>query len=124
LRLTTIRSHDQYNTTIYSLNDRYRGVFGGRKVLFMNPDDMAERHIEPEALVEIESLADKDRRRVLDGFKVKPYDIPRGSVASYYPETNDLLPLSHHDARSKTPSAKSIPVLIRPMRAADPNRQE
>jgi formate dehydrogenase major subunit len=122
LRLTTIRSHDQYNTTIYSLNDRYRGVFGGRKVVFMNPDDMAERHIEPEALVEIESLADKDRRRVVDGFKVKPYNIPPGSVASYYPETNDLLPLSHHDARSKTPSAKSIPVLIRPMGAGEPKR--
>jgi molybdopterin-dependent oxidoreductase alpha subunit len=122
LRLTTIRSHDQYNTTIYSLNDRYRGVFGGRKVLFMNADDMAERHIEAEALVEIESLADTDRRRVVGGFKVKPYNIPRCSVAAYYPETNDLLPLSHHDARSKTPSAKSIPVLIRPMGAADPNR--
>ena len=55
MRLTTIRSHDQYNTTIYSLNDRYRSVFGGRKVVFMNPDDMAERHIEPEALVDVDS---------------------------------------------------------------------
>jgi molybdopterin-dependent oxidoreductase alpha subunit len=114
LRLTTIRSHEQYNTTIYSLNDRYRGVFGGRRVVFMNADDMAERHIEAEALVEIESLADTDRRRILEGFKVKPYNIPRGSAAAYYPETNGLLPLSHHDVRSKTPSAKSIPVLIRP----------
>ncbi len=122
MRLTTIRSHDQYNTTIYSLNDRYRGVFGGRKVVFMNADDMADRHIEAEALVEIESLADTDRRRVVDGFKVKPYNIPRGSAAAYYPETNDLLPLSHHDARSKTPSAKSIPVMIRPMTAAVPDR--
>jgi molybdopterin-dependent oxidoreductase alpha subunit len=113
LRLTTIRSHEQYNTTIYTLNDRYRGVFEGRRVLFMNADDMAERHIDAQALVEIESLADTDRRRSVSGFKVKPYSIPRGSVAAYYPETNDLLPLSHHDPRSKTPSAKSIPVLVR-----------
>lgn len=118
LRLATIRSHDQYNTTIYSLDDRYRGVFGGRRVVFMNADDMAERNIEAEALVEIESLADKDRRRIVAGFKVKPYNIPRGSAAAYYPETNDLLPLSHHDAKSKTPSAKSIPVLIRPGQVA------
>jgi molybdopterin-dependent oxidoreductase alpha subunit len=119
LRLTTIRSHEQYNTTIYTLNDRYRGVFGGRKVIFMNADDMAERNIEPEALVEIESLADTNRRRTVTGFKVKPYNIPRGSAASYYPETNDLMPLSHHDPKSKTPSAKSIPVLIRRVRAAE-----
>jgi molybdopterin-dependent oxidoreductase alpha subunit len=117
LRLATIRSHDQYNTTIYSLNDRYRGVYGGRMVVFMNAEDMAERNIAAEALVEIESLADTDRRRIVTGFKVRPYNIPRGSAAAYYPETNDLLPLSHHDARSKTPSAKSIPVLIRAMQA-------
>jgi len=117
LRLATIRSHDQYNTTIYSLNDRYRGVFGGRMVVFMNRDDMAERGIEAEALVEMESLADTDRRRIVAGFKAKPYAIPRGSAAAYYPETNNLLPLSHHDPKSKTPSAKSIAVLIRPMRA-------
>jgi molybdopterin-dependent oxidoreductase alpha subunit len=121
LQLTTIRSHEQYNTTIYTLNDRYRGVFGGRKVVFMNADDMAERHIESEALVEIESLADTERRRTVDGFKVKPYNIPRGSVATYYPETNNLMPLSHHDAKSKTPSAKSIPVLIRAMDANAPD---
>ena len=84
----------------------------------MNADDMAERHIVAEALVEIESLADTDRRRSVSGFKVKPYKIPRGSVAAYYPETNGLLPLSHHDPQSKTPSAKSIPVLIRAMASA------
>ncbi len=115
LRMATIRSHDQYNTTLYSLNDRYRGVFGGRKVVFMNQDDMAERNITADTLVEIESIADTDRERLVRSFKVRPYDIPKGSVATYYPETNELLPLSHHDARSKTPSAKSIPVLIRPM---------
>jgi molybdopterin-dependent oxidoreductase alpha subunit len=115
LRLTTIRSHDQYNTTIYSLNDRYRGVFGGRMVVFMNAEDMAELQIEADALVELESLADNDTRRIVGGFKARPYNIPRGSIASYYPETNDLMPLSHHDAKSKTPSAKSIPVAVRPV---------
>jgi molybdopterin-dependent oxidoreductase alpha subunit len=116
LYLTTIRSHDQYNTTIYGLDDRYRGVFGGRMVVFMNTDDMAERHIEPNSLVDLESVTDAgDVRRTAAGFKVKPYNIPRGSIAAYYPETNGLLPLSYHDKRSKTPSAKSIPVLVRPM---------
>lgn len=114
LRLATIRSHDQYNTTIYSLNDRYRGVFGGRMVVFMNRDDMTERRIAPDTLVEIESIAHDGERRRATGFKAHAYDIPRGSIAAYYPETNPLLPLSHHDLKSKTPAAKSIPVLVRP----------
>lgn len=113
LMLTTIRSHDQYNTTIYSLDDRYRGVFGGRMVVFMNEQDMAERGIEPDALVELESLADNDMRRVVGGFKARPYGIPRGSIAAYYPETNGLMPLSHFDPRSKTPSGKSIPIVAK-----------
>jgi formate dehydrogenase major subunit len=116
LQLTTIRSHDQYNTTIYGIDDRYRGVFGGRMVVFMNKDDMADRQIEPESFVELESVTNGgDVRRTVGGFKVRPYSIPRGSIAAYYPETNGLLPLSYHDKRSKTPSAKSIPVVVRPM---------
>ena len=116
LQLATIRSHDQYNTTIYGLDDRYRGVFGGRMVVFMNKDDMASRQIEPESLVELESVTDGgDVRRTVSGFKVRPYNIPKGSIAAYYPETNNLLPLSYHDKKSKTPSAKSIPVIVRPM---------
>jgi molybdopterin-dependent oxidoreductase alpha subunit len=115
LLLTTIRSHDQYNTTIYSLDDRYRGVFGGRMVVFMNEGDMAERQIGENTLVELESLADPTTRRILPGFKVHAYNISRGSIASYYPETNDLMPISHFDPQSKTPSAKSIPVVVRPM---------
>ena len=118
LTLTTIRSHDQYNTTIYSLDDRYRGVFGGRMVVFMNQEDMAERGIEESSLVELESLADPAKRRVVGGFRVNVYKIPRGCIASYYPETNELMPLSHRDSLSKTPSAKSIPVIIRPMAPA------
>jgi molybdopterin-dependent oxidoreductase alpha subunit len=114
LRLATLRSHNQYNTTIYGLDDRYRGVFGGRMVVFMNEIDMKERGITPGALVEIESLADDQQRRVVRGFKARPYCIPRGSIGAYYPETNPLLPLAHHDLKSKTPAAKSIPVLVRP----------
>ena len=116
LRLTTIRSHDQYNTTIYGLDDRYRGVFGGRMVVFMNKDDMADRQIEADSLVELESVTDGGgARRTARAFKARPYNIPRGSIAAYYPETNGLLPLSHHDKKSKMPSAKSIPVVVRPM---------
>ena len=114
LRLATLRSHDQYNTTIYSLDDRYRGVFGGRMVAFMNADDMKERGIDPDSLVEIEALSDDGRQRVVRGFKARPYGIPRGSVGAYYPECNPLLALAHHDPKSKTPAAKSIPVLVRP----------
>ncbi len=117
LRLATLRSHDQYNTTIYGLDDRYRGVYGGRMVVFMNEADMAERDIAPETLVEIEALAGDGRKRLVRGFKARPYGIPRGSVGAYYPECNPLLPLSHHDLKSKTPAAKSIPVLVRPQTA-------
>jgi molybdopterin-dependent oxidoreductase alpha subunit len=115
LTLATIRSHSQYNTTIYSLDDRYRGVFGGRMVVFMNADDMAERKIAENAVVELESLADPAKRRTVSGFKVHAYRIPRGSIASYYPETNELIPVGHCDQLAKTPSGKSIPVLVRPM---------
>jgi molybdopterin-dependent oxidoreductase alpha subunit len=118
LRLMTLRSHDQYNTTIYSLNDRYRGVFGGRMVVFMNEIDLQRLGILPGSLVEIEALADDGRRRIVGGFRAKAHDIPRGSIGAYYPETNPLLPLSHYDRKSGTPAAKSIPVLVRPMDAA------
>jgi formate dehydrogenase major subunit len=117
LQMATLRSHNQYNTTIYGLDDRYRGVFGGRMVVFMNEADMKARGIAPDALVEIESLADDRQKRVVRGFKARPYNIPRGSIGAYYPETNPLLPLAHHDVKSKTPAAKSIPVLVRPQHA-------
>lgn len=113
LRLATLRSHDQYNSTIYSLDDRYRGVFGGRMVVFMNEADMLERGIAEGDQVAIETLADDGRRRVVAGFWVKPHSIARGSIGAYYPETNPLLPLAHHDPKSGTPAAKSIPVVVR-----------
>jgi anaerobic selenocysteine-containing dehydrogenase len=113
LRLSTLRSHDQYNTTIYGLNDRYRGVFGGRMVVFMHEADMRARGIAPDASVEIESLAGDGKRRIVQGFRAKPHNIPAGCIGAYYPETNPLLPLAHHDVKSGTPAAKSTPVLVR-----------
>jgi anaerobic selenocysteine-containing dehydrogenase len=111
-----MRSHDQYNTTIYSLDDRYRGVFGGHMVAFLNEADMRARQIVPDALVEIESIAEDVKRRTVRGFSAKPHDIPPGSVGTYYPEANPLLPLAWHDFKSGTPAAKSIPVLVRTQR--------
>jgi formate dehydrogenase major subunit len=113
LRLATLRSHDQYNTTIYGLDDRYRGVFGGRMVVFMNEADMHARGIGEGDIVEIESLAEDGRQRIVGGFWAKPHSIPIGSIGAYYPETNPLLPLAYHDVKSGTPAAKSIPVLVR-----------
>ena len=81
LRLATLRSHDQYNTTIDSLDDRYRGVFGGRMVVFMNATDMQARGIAPGSLVEIESPADDGKRRVVGGFRAKPHSIRRDRLA-------------------------------------------
>ena len=118
LRLTTIRSHDQYNTTIYGLDDRYRGVFGGRLVVFMNAEDMASRSISPGTLVELEYLGDPATPRLVSGFKAHPYAIPKGCIATYYPETNALIPLNHFDPRCKTPASKSVPVVVRPDRVA------
>lgn len=117
LRLTTLRSHDQYNTTIYSLDDRYRGVFGGRMVAFMNEADMRSRGLTEGDLIEMEALADDGKRRVVSGFWVKPHAISRGAIGAYYPETNPLLPLSYHDVKSGTPAAKSIPVIVRRLAA-------
>jgi len=113
LRLTTIRSHDQYNTTIYGFDDRYRGVFGRRDVLFMNERDLVDCGIAHGDLVDIETAMVGPRTLRLRGFTAIAYDIARGSVAAYYPEANVLVPLDHHDAASGTPSYKSIPVIIR-----------
>ena len=111
-RLTTIRSHDQYNTTIYGNNDRYRGVFGRRDVVFMSQEDLAERKLEHGDIVDIETaLPDCDGHR-LEGFTVIAYSVARGSVAAYYPEANCLIPLSFNDKTSGTPSYKSVPVKI------------
>lgn len=110
LMLATIRSHDQYNTTIYGLNDRYRGITGRRDILFMNAADMARLGIAHGDRVDVVAAPD----RVLAGQTAIHHDIAPGSVAAYYPEANGLLPLDGHDRQSGTPAYKTIPVLIRP----------
>ncbi|MCA9473385.1 MAG: FdhF/YdeP family oxidoreductase [Nitrospirales bacterium] len=112
LRLATVRSHDQFNTTIYSYNDRYRGVYDDRMVLFMNPDDRAARGLEPESRVAVETISDDGIRRRVEGLTVLDYSMPRGAVAGYYPELNQLLPIEYYDKISGTPAAKSIPVRV------------
>jgi molybdopterin-dependent oxidoreductase alpha subunit len=116
LWLTSIRSHDQYNTTIYSLNDRYRGVFGQRRVVFVSARDMVKRGLKASEWVDLQTISDDGVERIARGFKVVPYRLPQGSCAAYYPETNGLVPLNSHDAHSHTPTYKAIPIRI--MRAA------
>jgi len=110
--LTTTRSHDQYNTTVYGLNDRYRGVFGERRVLFIHADDIAALGMQAGDWVDLESLGDDGVRRQAKRFMLVEYNIPRGCLAAYYPETNPLVPLSSFADESRTPTSKSIPVTI------------
>ncbi|MGY4256623.1 molybdopterin-dependent oxidoreductase alpha subunit [Bradyrhizobium sp. USDA 4516] len=112
LRLATIRSHDQFNTTIYSNNDRYRGVYNDRMVLFMNAEDRAARGLEDGSGIALETISDDGIQRRVSGLRVLDYPMPRGSVAGYYPELNPLLPLDYYDKISGTPAAKSIPVRV------------
>ena len=112
LKLATIRSHDQYNTTIYGLDDRYRGVFGRRDVLFMNETDLAACALEHGDLVVVETALPSDGKKRLQLTAIA-YDIAPGSVAAYYPEANCLIPLDYKDPQSGTPSYKSVPVRIR-----------
>lgn len=112
LRLITLRSHDQYNTTVYALNDRYRGVFGRRDVLFMNDIDLDRLGLEHGDLVDIETAV-SDRKLRMTGITVIAYDIAPGSVGAYYPEANVLVPLDYIDKESGTPSYKSVPVMVK-----------
>lgn len=112
LVLTTLRSHDQYNTTIYSLDDRYRGVFGRRNVIFMNRKDLKMRGLADGDLIDIEAISETGAKTVV-GFTAVAYDIPPGSVAGYYPEMNQVIALSDYDRKSGTPAYKGVPVRIR-----------
>lgn len=111
LMLMTIRSHDQFNTTIYGLDDRYRGVYGERRVLFMNVEDMKQRGLEKQEVVDITSTYDGVVRRA-HKFKIVPYNIPPGNLAAYFPETNVLVPYNHYAEGSKTPISKSVKVRV------------
>ncbi|MEX3936647.1 FdhF/YdeP family oxidoreductase [Paraburkholderia phymatum] len=112
LRLMTLRSDSQFNTTIYNHDDRFRGIKGTRMVLLLNRADMAMRGLHQGDRVTLETISDDGIERRVAGFAVVPYDIPPGCAAGYYPECNPLLPLWHYAKESKVPGAKSIPVRV------------
>ena len=112
LRLMTMRSDDQFNTTVYTLNDRFRGIVGTRRVLFMNPADVERLGLsDGDKVTAITAASDGVERRV-EGLSIRTYDIPQGCLAGYYPECNPLIPLWHHAVDSFVPAAKSIPVRL------------
>ncbi|MGQ5524201.1 FdhF/YdeP family oxidoreductase [Chitinimonas sp. PSY-7] len=109
--LMTVRSHDQYNTTVYGMDDRYRGVFGHRRVCFINKADLARLGFSAGQWVDMTSVW-HDGKREAKRFLLVEYDIPEGCLASYFPETNGLVPLSSMADRARTPASKSIPVIL------------
>ncbi len=111
-RLITLRSNDQFNTTIYGYSDRFRGIEGTRAVLLMNPADIDSAGLQAGDTVRLITDFDDGQYRSLGGLTLTPYDIPYGTVGSYYPECNVLVPIYHHDRLSKTPASKSVPVRI------------
>jgi len=114
LRLASMRSHDQYNTTIYGLDDRYRGVFGRRDILFLNGRDISRLGLAEGDVVDVETALQHARPdRVVRGLTVVNYDLPNGCCGAYYPEMQQLIALDHIDPDSLTPSYNSIPVLLR-----------
>jgi molybdopterin-dependent oxidoreductase alpha subunit len=122
LTLATIRSHDQYNTTIYGMNDRYRGITGRRDVVFVNERDLASRGLKHGDLVDVSVVPDagsKPSERVMRNLTAVAYNIAQGSVAAYYPEANVLVALDHYDVKCGTPSYKSTPVRL----CASPSHQ-
>ena len=110
--LATIRSHDQYNTTIYGMNDRYRGVFGERRVLFIHAEDIRALGFSAGDWVDITSISEDKAERSVKRFMLVEYNIPRGCLAAYFPETNGLVALSSVADHARTPTSKSIPVTL------------
>jgi anaerobic selenocysteine-containing dehydrogenase len=108
--LMTMRADGQFNTTIYNEDDRFRGIRGGRYVIFMNEQDMAAEGLKQGDTITLSTAADDGVERSLSELQVVSYDIPRRSIAGYYPECNGLIPLWHFAEGSKGPAAKSIPV--------------
>jgi anaerobic selenocysteine-containing dehydrogenase len=108
LVLQTLRSHDQFNTTIYGLDDRYRGISGGRKVVFAHPDDLAELGFGDGEVVDVVSEAADGSERRAEAFRLVAYDLARGTSAAYFPEANVLVPLDAVAEESNTPASKSI----------------
>lgn len=110
--LMTLRADGQFNTTIYTEDDRFRGIQGSRYVIFMNPDDLAGHGLKPGDLITVSTVANDGVDRSVGELQVVAYDIPRKAMAGYYPELNELIPLWHFAEGSKVPAAKSIPVRI------------
>lgn len=111
--MMTIRSHDQFNTTVYGLNDRYRGVYNGRRVIFMNPADVKAADLQQGQFVDLTSHYQGEERTVRH-FMVVPFNIPRGCTATYFPEANPLVPIGSTADRSNTPTSKSVIISIAP----------
>lgn len=114
LILQSLRSHDQYNTTIYGLHDRYRGVHNARRVVLVHPDDIADLGFAADQLVDLVSEFGDDVDRRVTGFRLVPYPTPRGNAAAYYPETNPLVPLDHVAIGSNTPVSKAVTIRLEP----------
>src|SRR5690606_16759166 len=113
LTMMTVRSHDQFNTTIYGTDDRYRGVRRERRVVFVNPDDAAGLGLAGGDVVDIVGIADGGARRA-ERFQVVPYDLPRGCCATYFPEANVLVPVDVTAHGSNTPASKAVAVRLVP----------
>ena len=117
--LQTIRSHDQFNTTIYGFSDRYRGIEGGRRVVFVNPQDIEELGLSDGEIVDLVThWPGDDQIRRAQGFRIVSYQTPRGSAAAYYPETNPLVPLDSTAVGSNTPTSKSVIIRLERMGGA------
>ena len=118
LLLQTLRSHDQYNTTIYGFDDRYRGLSGNRRIVMVNPDDIADLGLRDGDRVDLVSVFSDRERRATD-YRVVAYPTPRGCAAAYYPETNVLIPLDHQSPEAGTPASKAVPIRLEPCNTAD-----
>lgn len=119
LLLQSLRSHDQYNTTIYGMDDRYRGIKGQRNVVFMNGEDARRLGFAEGDRVDMAAICNDGRERIVTGFNVMIYEIPQGNIAAYYPETNPLVPIVSIGEGSFAPTSKSIPVLVTATRQQD-----
>jgi len=111
LAMTSIRSHDQFNTTVYELNDVYRGIFGSRRVILMNADDIGLLGLKNGEIVDITSHF-TDRERTIERFVVVPYEIPQGCCATYFPEANPLVPIDSKADGSNCPTSKLVVVTV------------
>lgn len=110
--LITLRSNDQFNTTIYGFSDRLRGLSGSRDIVLLNPEEMERRGLSEGQEVLLECAVEDGTERVVRGLRVVPYDLPDGCVAAYYPEANPLIPVGYRDELAKTPAYKGVPVRI------------